>query len=67
MTAVEWLIDYIKNLETYPYKTFQELNQQALEMEKEQIAKAYDSGGDHYTDSGAPIWGVDYYNETYGK
>ena len=41
MTAVEWLIDYIKNLEKYPYKTIQELEQQAKEMEKQQIIDAY--------------------------
>lgn len=35
-TAVEWLIDYIKNLEKYPYKTIQELEDKAKEMEKEQ-------------------------------
>ena len=66
MTAVEWLIDYIKNLETYPYKTFQELNQQALEMEKEQIMDAHNQGyADGYRDNGnSPI---DYWNEKYGK
>jgi esterase/lipase len=35
-TAIEWLVDYIKNLEKYPYKTIQELEEQAKEMEKEQ-------------------------------
>ena len=36
MTAVEWLVDYIKHLEIYPYKTLKELEDQAKEMEKEQ-------------------------------
>jgi hypothetical protein len=36
-TAVEWLVDYIKNLEKYPYKTIQELEEQAKEMEKQQL------------------------------
>jgi hypothetical protein len=35
-TAVEWLVDYFINLETYPYKTIQELIKQAKEMEEQQ-------------------------------
>ena len=34
-TAVEWLVDYYKNLEKYPYKTFEELYEQAKEMESD--------------------------------
>ena len=43
-TAVEWLVDYIKNLEKYPYKTIQELEEQAKQMEKEQIVEAWNDG-----------------------
>jgi hypothetical protein len=60
-TAIEWFYQRILA------KDIKSVFEQALAMEKEQITKAYDSGGDHYTDFGAPIWGIDYYNETYGK
>ncbi len=43
-TAVEWLVDYIKNLEKYPYKTIKELEEQAKEMEKEQKHSEYMRG-----------------------
>ena len=63
-TAVEWLVDYIKNLEKYPYKTIQELEDQAKAMEKEQKEHAYFSGSaDNFNDEGDF---KKYYNETYG-
>jgi len=43
-TAVEWLVDYIKNLEKYPYKTIQELEEQAKAMEKQQTEDAWIEG-----------------------
>jgi HEPN domain-containing protein len=46
VTAVEWLVDYFKNLEKYPYKTIQELEEQAKAMEKKQIESAYWDGGE---------------------
>lgn len=64
MTAIEWLMT---ELSMGLKITIANKLQKAKAIEKEQIIKAYDSGGDHYTDFGAPIWGVDYYNETYGK
>ena len=70
-TAVEWLIDYIKNLETYPYKTFQELNQQALAMEKEQHGKTWDDALAQVEKR--TVWARamcdfdEYYEETYKK
>jgi HEPN domain-containing protein len=63
-TAVEWLVDYIKNLEKYPYKTIQELEEQAKEMEKEQIISVYWDAyneGKYSTDKTAE----QYYNETF--
>ncbi len=63
-TAIEWLMT---ELSMGLKITIANKLQKAKAMEKEQIIKAYDSGGDHYTDFGAPIWGIDYYNETYGK
>ena len=64
-TAVEWLDRWFRD---NPEATHEEGNkalEQAKAMEKQQIIEAYDSGGDHYTDFGKPIWGIDYYNETY--
>jgi HEPN domain-containing protein len=63
-TAIEWLVDYIKNLEKYPYKTIQELEEQAKEMEKEQIISVYWDAyneGKYSTDKTAE----QYYNETF--
>ena len=62
-TAVEWLIDYIKNLEKYPYKTIQELEIQAKEMEKEQINNACYHG--YYMEEMYDT--RNYYNTTYKK
>jgi hypothetical protein len=47
-TAVEWLVDYIKNLEKYPYKTIQELEEQAKEIEKQQLKEMYLKGIKNY-------------------
>lgn len=63
-TAVEWIYDEIKHI--IP-NGFLNKFEQAKQMEKKQIEKAYDNGGDHYTETGKAIWGNDYYNETYGK
>lgn len=64
LTAVQWLLEQTMYIRSTKWA---DIVGQALEMEKEQIIKAYDSGGDHYTDFGNPIWGIDYYKETYGK
>ena len=62
-TAVEWLVDYIKNLEKYPYKTIQELEEQAKQMEKEQINKAFYDG--YYEEK---LYDArNYYTDTYSK
>ena len=66
MTAVEWLFKQLWE-EPKDKMVWYAILDKAKEMEREQITKAYDSGGDHYTDFGAPIWGIDYYNETYKK
>jgi hypothetical protein len=57
-TAVEWLYDQIENEGNCIY----EVMQQAKEMEKEQIIKAYDRGYNEYD-----IYrnGQNYYNETF--
>jgi hypothetical protein len=69
-TAVEWLVDYIKNLEKYPYQTIQELEEQAKTMEKEQIKDAHIEGQRVFDNYQHTQWTTDqaeqYYNETYG-
>jgi hypothetical protein len=66
MTAVEWLYEQIKFIDKDTYNQLYEQYQQALEMEKQQICKAFDEGwiyGDGYIDKPAK----EYYNETYKK
>jgi hypothetical protein len=68
-TAVEWLFSYMFN-PSHPNEEQFELLEQAKEMEKEQIAKAFDDGdynyhysrktGDDFED------GKEYYQEVYG-
>jgi hypothetical protein len=72
-TAVEWLVDYFKNLEKYPYKTIQELEEQAKQMEKEQIMQSYSDGigngiavGQEECSFESVADEVKYYEQTYG-
>ena len=60
-TAVEWLYE---RLQTEPYLTLQDF-QQAKQMEREQIEKAWDDGFD--TGYLSPNNAEKYYNEIYGK
>ena len=66
-TAVEWLYE---RLQTEPYLTLYDF-QQAKQMEKEQIAKAWDDGDYlHFysKETGKDFEnGQEYYNETYEK
>ena len=57
-TAIEWLEQEMLK----PNLSMKEILQQAKEMEKEQIRKAY-CDGEHYKDTKLS---TDYYNETYG-
>lgn len=62
-SSIEWLVDYIKNLEKYPYKTIQELEEQAKAMHKEEIKEAWYESlilSDY-------ISGNQYYNKTFKK
>ena len=70
-TAVEWLVEQLSTQFTYGQKIqFERLFEQAKEMEKEEIAKAFDDGdynyhysrktGDDFED------GKEYFNEVYG-
>jgi hypothetical protein len=64
-TAVEWLVrklstELIGEIPLHRWDEIREAVQQAKQMEKEQIIKAYDNG--------LPFEpGEQYYNETYGK
>lgn len=68
-TAVEWLVDYIKNLEKYSYKTIQELEEQAKELEKQQIIEAFWNGDntDCLSEQNAKEFAEQYYSKTYEK
>ncbi len=57
-TAVEWLEQEMLK----PNLSMKEILEQAKEMEKQQIRKAY-CDGEHYKDTKLS---TDYYNETYG-
>jgi hypothetical protein len=71
MTAVEWLVTQLEGEESLVarivgFKEYNQIIEQAKQMEKEQIRSAYVSGFDDgeylktYLD-------LEYYNETYGK
>lgn len=62
-TAIDWLLEqaYLISSTKWP-----DIVEEALEMEKEQITKAYEFGvGDAYNYTSEE--GEQYYNETYGK
>lgn len=61
MTAVEWFFRWFNDNPEATHKEYAEAFQQALEMEKQQILKAYDKGYDD-VDVYEP---EKYYNETY--
>ena len=64
MTAVEWLEIQFEEGHSYINEIFEREFKQALEMEKQQICKAFDEGwiyGDGYIDKPAK----EYYSETY--
>jgi hypothetical protein len=58
-TAVEWLAEHLCNEPNFDYWRAVE---QAKEMEKEQVIKAYDSG---YNEFDIYRNGQNYYNETF--
>jgi hypothetical protein len=60
-TAVEWLIEKMhKNIEWIPVS----MQEQAKEMEKEQITEAFEDGNEQ---GFLCKEGIEYYNETYKK
>jgi hypothetical protein len=66
-TAVEWLVEQLKERgyagEFPPHILFD----QAKAMEKRQIIEAISKGWDYYEDGKVRWMGEQYYNETYGK
>jgi hypothetical protein len=77
VTAVEWLVEQLENVDYNPlekggYDTAKKrIIEQAKEMEKEQIAKAWNDGDYAYfysKETGREFDnGEQYYNETYNK
>ena len=62
-TAVEWLVEQIRNNKFVKASEQIEVIKQAKEMEKEQIIDAHENGF-----MCPPIdYGLDYYNKTYKK
>lgn len=73
-TAVEWLVEQIKsdqNQKALSASEWMQVIEQAKQMEKEQISKAWDDGDYAYFYSKETSRDFDngeqYYNETYGK
>jgi len=62
-TAVEWLYDQLEFDDSISMDNIHDIFEQAKEMEKEQICKAYTMG----VSPMLSIWryGEDYYNETF--
>jgi hypothetical protein len=66
ITAVEWMIKEIEALITIEtFEKWKAIKEQAGEMEKEQIAEAFDKGENPFADDGKYLHGTDYYEETY--
>jgi len=66
-SSVEWLVDYIKNLEKYPYKTIQELEEKAKQMHEKEIMQAYVYGAAYQIDLKYGFRPEIYYQETFKK
>lgn len=70
-SSIDWLIDYIKNLEKYPYLTIDELKEQAKAIHKEEIIRAYQQGDKdsaNYEEflNEFEVYGSRYYTKTFG-
>lgn len=78
-TAVEWFASEIRNHNELPSRHFEELLEQAKEIEKEQIINAFGEGNSKAKfefkilngrilrfESDMPFDGEQYYNEAYG-
>jgi hypothetical protein len=71
MTAVEWLQEKYNSRQVYEESIFDEEFEQAKEMEKENIAKAWDAGKHQYFSLGIPEIefnnGKEYYDINYNE
>lgn len=66
-SSIEWLVDYIKNLEKYPYKTIQELEEQAKQMHMKEIVDSYVYGAAYQIDVKNGLSPIFYYNDRFEK
>jgi hypothetical protein len=64
-TALEWLIEQLENSNVISKYAFPEMIEQAKEMEKEQIIKAYETAMETDIYNEPLKIGKDYYNETF--
>lgn len=74
MTAVEWLITEISNSVNMPFKHFDELKEEAKEMERQQLQLAYASRCSFFScennneeELANCSCGKNYYEETFKK
>ena len=66
-TVVDWLKENLPSLFQDDSGHYQKLFEQAKEMEKKQITKAFDKGETNFAYNGKYLNGTDYYKENYGK
>ena len=68
-TAVEWLINQLhkKQYGDYPELSYNKMFDQAKEMEKQQIADAYESGQNETANGYYIRLGEQFYNKNYDK
>jgi len=65
-TAVEWLMDRIKNQHLYGFTPLHELEEQAKQMEKDQMHKCASFWRGKENEIEKPMFDL-YYNETYNR
>jgi len=65
-TAVEWLLENVHIIPKFELSV-QDILEQAKQMEKEQIAEAYETGWANGDLKKAPRFGSDYYEQTFNK
>jgi hypothetical protein len=68
-TAVQWFADHLKLVDKNAYNDLIEILEQAKQMEKEQIIRAYKDGCLDSNTDGSNFYfrSKQYYNETYGE
>lgn len=64
-TAIDYFFSELERCQYFIGNDIYQSYKEAKEMEKEQIIEAFDNGIDHYLDVEKPVWGKDYYKETY--